>query len=319
MLKLKKQGINMKNNHDIRSVAGAVLSVALALSFAFQVEAKPPGRGAPLTGVIAFGDSMTDMGNFFALTGFPEAPYHEGRFSNGEVWIEYLAAWMGLDSESIQNYAVGGATTGRDNQNDIPGVVEFPGLHDQLDSFEVDLDGKAADKRALYVVWAGANDFLIGNAAPGEIIATGVENTVLAVLRLYDAGARRIMVVNLPDLGLTPAGTATDPGGLSVLSFLYNQSLASALDELEVLGVETIRVDSSALIQDMVSHPGDYGFANVTHPYLHVGGDASEFLFWDEIHPTTSGHFYVAQEVMAVLEEALPHVWVTPRELGKER
>ena len=90
-----------------------------------------------LGGWTTFGDSLTDTGNFFDLTGglYPAAPYFEGHFSNGKVWIEYLAKKLKLDPESVVNYAVGGATTGRDNENDDEFPFELPGLQDEIDLF----------------------------------------------------------------------------------------------------------------------------------------------------------------------------------------
>ena len=41
-----------------------------------------------------FGDSLSDSGKTFSDTGFPPFPY-EQRFSNGEVWVEFLADQLG--------------------------------------------------------------------------------------------------------------------------------------------------------------------------------------------------------------------------------
>jgi phospholipase/lecithinase/hemolysin len=305
------------NIHQIpRMIAGAILALTLSLSLTASTDAwqgtGTPGQGAPFTGIVGFGDSLSDTGNFFALTGLPPAPYFEGRVSNGIVWIEYLAELMELSPESVVNYAYAGATTGRSNENDIPDLVEFPGLQDEIDFFVEDLDGKKADKRALYIVWAGANDFFVSDVS-AETIATGVENTLNAVQRLHQVGARRIMVVNLPDLGLTPFGRSVDPAGLSFVSAVYNATLDSALDGLEAAGIKTIRVDSAGILQDVVANPGSFGFSNVVDAYLATGGDPSGFLFWDSVHPTTHGHFFIAEEAMRVLRSKFRHAWGTPR------
>lgn len=309
---------------SVASVLTLALSLTLTASTVAQQRGDTPGNGAPFTGIVAFGDSLSDTGNLFALTGgFPPPPYFEGRVSNGPIWIEYLANAMGLDSKSVVNYAFAGSTTGRDNENDgldFNDMVfeDLPGVQDQLDFFEADLNGKKADKRALYIVWAGANDFFVyGPSLP--TVTNGVGNTVIAVQRLYQAGARRIMVVNLPDLGLTPFGRLVDPFGLllSPLSTLYNASLDSALDELEAGGIETIRIDSAAVLKDIINNPDDFGFSNVVDPFLPIGflngDDPSEFLFWDFVHPTTHGHFFIASEAMRVLQQKFRHVWGTPR------
>ena len=57
---------------------------------------------AGFTSMWVFGDSLSDTGNVLALTTaftpnpFPVYPGALGRFSNGPVWIDYLAAGLGL-------------------------------------------------------------------------------------------------------------------------------------------------------------------------------------------------------------------------------
>jgi phospholipase/lecithinase/hemolysin len=123
------------------------------------------------------------------------------------------------------------------------------------------------------------------------------------------------MVVNLPDLGLTPLGVMSgNAAGLSDLSSIYNSNLALGLDYLESMGVDTIRLDSAGLLQAIVADPLDYGVSNAGDPYqFTTGEDPSGFLFWDLLHPTTLGHSLVAEEAMRVLVENLHHAWATPR------
>ena len=91
-------------------------------------------HAAVFTDIVSFGDSLSDTGNLFAVTSnpfnaallalfFPEldppipsAPYYNGRFSNGPVWVERLAVRLALETPLPSengggNYAVGGATT----------------------------------------------------------------------------------------------------------------------------------------------------------------------------------------------------------------
>ncbi|KAJ2667887.1 hypothetical protein GGH99_006550, partial [Coemansia sp. RSA 1285] len=53
-----------------------------------------------------FGDSLSDTGRLHTMTFglVPPEPYWEGRFSNGPLWIEYLALLQGLQ---LEDYAVG--------------------------------------------------------------------------------------------------------------------------------------------------------------------------------------------------------------------
>ncbi len=281
----------------------ARLAVALTL---FPAVWAHPGQNSeftphsqPFTRIFAFGDSLTDTGNLYELSGgFPPAPYFQGRFSNGHIWVEQLADAFGMKIVPGDNYAVGGATTGLFNSNNGLNGGAYPGLLSEIANFKATRDAAEA-QGALFVVWAGANDFFVGlkgGQAPAEIIGNGVGNTVQAIQQLCQTGARHIMVVNLPDLGLTPEARAANMGaGLSQLSAAYNQVLESALDRLASAGIPTIRVEAFATLHKMVAQPVQFGLTNVTDPLMYVGGNAAEFLFWDGVHPTTKGHAVFAE------------------------
>src|SRR5438067_11674198 len=51
------------------------------------------------TEIVAFGDSLTDTGNYFTRannTAPDPGTYYQGRWSNGPVWVERLAADLGV-------------------------------------------------------------------------------------------------------------------------------------------------------------------------------------------------------------------------------
>jgi thermolabile hemolysin len=258
------------------------------------------GAGSsPFSRIVVFGDSLSDTGNFHRLTGgVPGAPYASGRFSNGPLWIEYLAEDLGMTLLSENNYAVGGATTGSGNSNDGFLGLEYPGLQDQWSAFLADLPPGGADPEALYVVWAGANDFFVAlqtGSSPTVLIGGGVANTARAIQVLWAAGARHILVPNVPDLGLVPFGRASGmSAAITQLSAAYNQALEGALQALADSGIPTIRVDAFEALRAMVNSPAEFGFTNVTEAFLVTGGDAAGFLFWDAVHPTTRGHEILA-------------------------
>jgi outer membrane lipase/esterase len=52
---------------------------------------------AGIDAIYAFGDSLTDAGNVYSAVGIPASPpYYNGEFSNGPVWVQDLAAGLGL-------------------------------------------------------------------------------------------------------------------------------------------------------------------------------------------------------------------------------
>lgn len=302
----------MKNfiHNQIAKLVGTTSLVATIAVLPVTATNAAPSPNS-IAGMVVFGDSLSDTGNFYALTGLPPAPYYEGRFSSGPIWTDYLASQLAIDPHHIANYAIAGATTGRDNENDVPGVVEFPGLQDQLDAFEADLGGRKTHPRTLHIVWAGANDWFI-STDPQQTIADGVANTVIAVQRLRAVGARHILVVGLPDLGVTPFAISSGMGPtLSFLGTVYNQQLNAALDQLAANGIPTARLDSATVLQTMSANPDTFGLTNVTDPYLAVGGDPTDFLFWDSVHPTTLAHTVLAEEALHAIHHyfsAWPHL-----------
>ena len=131
----------------------AALKSALILTL-FCRSLRRPGEAAPITSVIAYGDSLSDNGNLFGAIGFPPSPpYFQGRASNGPVAVEYLAAALGVP---LVDFAVFGATTGIGNSNDggtstTLGIASLPGMASQL--------LVATGPGDLVVVWGGPNDF----------------------------------------------------------------------------------------------------------------------------------------------------------------
>jgi len=271
-------------------------------------------RRTPYSRIISIGDSLSDLGNLFALTGGdkPAPPYYEGRFSNGPLWVEILAARLRMVLVPEDQYAVAGAYTGPGNLNGA-----YPGMEDQVLQL-LDNHPQGLDPNALYTIWIGANDFfatlevvaLMDPSDPAyqqnvaqaflSMVATGVANTADAVSVLAAAGARHILVVNLPDLGITPMGTGLGPGMGPFLSFwvdTYNGALDQALDALATAGVATIRLDSAGLLRDMVSEPARFGLVNVTDQGVYAP-DPAGYLFWDPVHPTTEGHEVLADRAV---------------------
>src|SRR5271157_6028524 len=52
-------------------------------------------RAGDITGIVAFGDSLSDTGNTYLAIGYPPSPpYYQGHYCNGPIWLEYLAAQL---------------------------------------------------------------------------------------------------------------------------------------------------------------------------------------------------------------------------------
>lgn len=268
--------------------------------------------------IYVFGDSLSDTGNVFSLTGTPPAPYQNGRFSNGDIWIDGIAET--LEREPVPfttialvenpaatpaaatagiNFAFGGATTGSDDV--VPGVLQ------QIDRFaRLIPPGETADGDALYIVWAGANDYLGDRAIDSS---QPIANLARAIERLTQLGARTILVANLPDLGQLPATRSTPRAEtLAALSAAHNAELAQLVSDLDQRSPEVnlLVLDVNALFQQALM--GD-GFTNVTDACFDRATGAvcptpDTYLFWDGIHPTTAAHQRLEAAALAILQPA---------------
>ena len=183
----------MSQKISVRPVARGLraLSVVGALVIALV-----SAQASAYSALYVFGDSLSDSGNVGVLSGgtIPAPPYAPGRFSNGPVWVETLAANLGLSATAAlaggTNWAFGGAVTGG------PFTSSTPTLTAQVSSFYLPSVGGVADPNALYVVWGGGNDVrAIGQGLnpPGDI-ASSVSN----VAGIISTAAVAVLAVRLP-------------------------------------------------------------------------------------------------------------------------
>lgn len=264
--------------------------------------------------LVVFGDSLSDNGNLYLLAGTPTSPpYWQGRFSDGPVFTEMLGFkaenFSGSKTGSI-NMAFSGALTGTSNNP--------PGLQFQLDLYQGAVptlspgSGKfgAGD---LVSVLGGANNLLGTIAAAGASASPQATFAATAkasaaevnglVGEIAGMGAGTIMVVNLPQLSLTPRlmGTAGAPladYGAST----FNSTLATLLRGTAAGNPNSniIQVDIYSAGSLVASDPGAFGLKNVTQPCFDgttVCSNPGEYFYFDGIHPTTKGHAVLARLV----------------------
>ena len=269
----------------------------------------------------SFGDSLSDAGNISLLTAHQlpvSSIYSDGRFTNGNVWVQDLAQNLHLpvvkpSMSGGTDYAYGGAETGASavhaaNPSDLPS---------QLAQFEVRVPHPSAN--ALYTVWAGSNDVLdIANstetaAQQAATVQQAVTNEVVFIDGLITHGAQNLVVMNVPYLGVTPYETARPKSDAdsTALAKTYNADLGVALQQIVASGAASIDyVNTFGLLDLAVADPAAYGLTNVTQPVwtgnltdshsgvLNATGAAQNgHLFFDDLHPTAAGHTLLADAV----------------------
>ncbi|HTH67995.1 MAG TPA: autotransporter domain-containing protein [Rhodanobacter sp.] len=298
-----------------RYLAGAITA---ALLFSASASA------TDFSNVIVFGDSLSDGGNIALASGSP-VPM---RFTTnpGTTTAENVAAGLGF---TLAPSVAGGTDFAWGGAGFVNNVAAVPTIPQQLQMY-LGANGGKADSHALYQVWGGANDVFYLSAAltdPNAIAAGTVTaaQTELGVLGgLQAAGARYVVVYNLPDLGKTPsaaAGGAATQAGATQLAVIYNGVLNSGLAQLSNNGLNIIPVNTFALLNEVIANPSAYGFSNVTAPAC-TGGSGSSiqcgpqgsgapvtyapgtdqtYLFADGVHPTTAAHAMLSQYVASVI------------------
>lgn len=302
------------------------LSGAIIAAFAFASAA----QATDFSKVVVFGDSLSDNGNL-SLAQSPTTTPTRFTTNPGLVAMEHVASNYGYtlvpSLAGGTDYAWGGAGV-IDNSPGTPSGV--PTISDQINGY---LAAGAADPNALYSVWGGANDIFYHatmvaysaetptQAQTAIAVAGGTEVNLIG--KLQAAGAKNIVVFNLPDIGTTPDAAAQDavsPGAaasLTGLSLIYNGQLNAGLAQLQT-GI--IPVNTFRLLHEMMANPSEYGFTNVTDPacgagstslmcgpagsglpYTYATGTDQTYLFADGVHPTTAAHAILGQVVLSEL------------------
>ena len=150
-----------------------------------------------------FGDSYCDVGNLFAVSGYPPAPYYMGRFSDGPIWLDHVAGFLHVPlTPSILNgtdYAFGGAWATADQPL---GTGQIPSVPTQVGQYLLQHGGKA-DPDALYIIEGGGNDIVDTTTGSPEVLGHEIARKLAdSEEMLRKAGARHFVIPDLFNVGL---------------------------------------------------------------------------------------------------------------------
>lgn len=289
--------------------------IASAVPLAFVATTPAIANAFGFSDLYVFGDSVSDAGATYQRTGglVPPSPPYAGRFSNGPVWVEYLASDLGITFDPAKDFAVFSATTGTENTNPIGNAFGLGGLQQQITGYIS--ANQVADPNALYVVYAGSNDYLGGGITNPFVPVQNLTNSILA---LASIGAKTFLVPNLPDLGNLPTALGKpESAPLNQLTAAHNQVLDQALIALNQQldpSVNLISLDVNGLFKDAIANPAKYNLTNVTNACLlqtslttfSVCNSPDTYLFWDIFHPSTVAHQQIANLAYNSVSAAVP-------------
>ncbi|GJH10464.1 SGNH/GDSL hydrolase family protein [Caballeronia novacaledonica] len=321
----------------IRHAISAILIALLTACGGSSGDSGGSSSSAPAGGVklqvVAFGDSLSDVGTYQPIAGVVGG----GRFTTnpGQVWSQDVAQYYGdtltaaftidlgheLKAQSGLGYAQGGATVATPaDQNqfltDVIGNVEMP-VTQQISSY---LSSHGSfNSSQLVLVWAGANDVLRAGSPPAANTTVQTAATTLAqqVAQIVQSGGVHVVVVNVPNIGLSPDGIKSSDGGgnFTQLSQLFNATLNSALQSNGLQG-KVIVIDSYAWTTQTIANfqangftvsntgqacdpsktPHDTSLLCSRATYVSSNADQT-YMFADDLHPTTRMHALFAQYV----------------------
>ena len=328
----------------------ARFAVLLGVAASCLTHAATASAQAAYSQLIIFGDSLSDVGNDADVSDdkygqrFPgsEFNYTDGRFTSGKdtdpasslhggVWHEQLAKlFLNLPAATASldggfDYAYGGATTA-DGTSDlgksfvgIPVTLTVNNMGQQVTDY---LSKNTPDPAALYIVWGGANDIFASDPAADALVTTGkqaAKREAALITRLATAGAVNFLVPNLPPIGNTPSyntsagDTAAYNAAAEAFGTRLPKQMAKVTAALAAQGI-TVNIkilDVYGLFQRLLSNQQAYNFYNITDSAQGASVKADNYLFWDAVHPTASGHYQLALEAYTTLT-GKPLVQVEP-------
>ena len=313
---------------SVRAVAGALFALGLTSVASAQ----------SYNQIVVFGDSLSDGGSYtpyvrtLGVPGAGSVTYFKFTTNQGNTWVEDIAGKFGLTLAPNAvvaggtNYAEGGARVELPTAGSNAATPQLP-IATQIDEYLA--SGQHFSSNSLVILQGGANDifdafFHSANPAaqlqiniPVALLGTNLDGSggmAAQILKLQSAGAKNLVIANLPDIGYTPAfslgaGGAANPG--TQASVAFNQGLRQVLQQV---GGNVLYFDTFSLFHEVQANAAAYGFTNTTTPACltsssllctpatTVPGGATNYFFADSVHPTTAAHQIWADAVIAQIQ-----------------
>ncbi|CAI9094560.1 OLC1v1030320C1 [Oldenlandia corymbosa var. corymbosa] len=190
--------------------------------------------------------------------------------------------------------------------------------------------------KALLSVTIGSNDFINNylipvatniaqtTTSPTNFVAAMISRYRIQLMRLYNMGARKIIVVNVAPVGCIPSqrelynlstadGCAAFPNQLAQM---FNNQLRILVSNLSTSFEESdfVYADAYRIVYDLIQNYSACGFDNADSSCCHLAGrfgdlvpctpasevceDRSKYVFWDTYHPTEAANLFIAKRLL---------------------
>jgi phospholipase/lecithinase/hemolysin len=239
--------------------------------------------------VLSFGDSLSDNGYYQAYPGGtigntnPSDVYGFRRFSNGPVWVEYLAQDLGV---SILDLAYGGATSGWTNPAASSAGYGYTGLQWQIGQMA------AVNSQSLITISAGGNDMFNYLSDPSLYSpVNAAANVVSAVQTLINKGGRNFLIMNL--------AVSQQNSAYATWMTYFNAALSTGLSLLmsansNVADLDIDLLDMNRFVLTGIDNYTDTWVSQCAANPAACSG--TTYAWWDTVgvHPTTEVHRQIA-------------------------
>lgn len=283
---MKPDAAKTRNSSWLHVARSSIIAAAFALLTACggghegsgSASSAPPG-GVSLQ-VVSFGDSLSDVGTY-AWYAEPNFGGSEFTTNPGTVWAKAVAAYYGgsltparnggftLTSETDAGglgFAEGGARVTLEPGLGAPALSATP-ITTQISSYLAQY--KSFNSNQLVLINGGITDLWIAintfihngdNASfinQAFVASEDAANALAAAAgTVLQNGATKVVLVNAPDLGLTPGGLTVGGGCCSAfltqLTDAFNRTLTQALTNAGIAN-KVIYIDAFTFIDDLLA------------------------------------------------------------------
>ncbi|KAJ7479174.1 SGNH hydrolase-type esterase domain-containing protein [Mycena latifolia] len=211
---------------------------------------------------------------------------------DGTNWVGYLLTEHDPHPDLlVHDYAAGGAR--------VPELGRVPSVETQVNKNFLEgyamartADGLPWDTaHSLFVTWVGIND-----CAYAQTHTDTLELLFNLEEKLYEAGARVFLFIDVPPIGRTPVGVNAS-SDISATYMNWNASLRQSVAKFAAAhpGARILTFSAFDTFTRILDNPKQYGF-----PAKDVSA-AGGAVWRDHLHPTSKVHRVLAQDLAAFL------------------